>query len=129
VKYIKLFRPTIYLEQNVIIYFSSIGNKRSKKRLWHHKSQSIPHIFKTIVVLSVIPNPSPVVHKGCRPGGRPPISLITPRGLLIRHLLYTMYGLTNLPNINISHLKHCTKVPHDAFDECKISICMQPYAK
>jgi hypothetical protein len=39
---------------------------------------TISQTFKTVVVLSVIHNPSPVVHEGCRPGVRPHVSLITP---------------------------------------------------
>jgi hypothetical protein len=51
------------------LFFFHWQHKRSKKRPWHYKSQSIPQIFKTVVVLSIIPNPSPVVHEGCWSGG------------------------------------------------------------
>jgi hypothetical protein len=98
-----------YLVEN--LFFFHWRHKRSKKRLWHHKSQSVPQIFKTVVVLSVIPNPSPVLHEGCRPGGRPHLCLITPSASTDStsaiHNVQLAIRDTNLPYINISHLKNC----------------------
>jgi hypothetical protein len=85
----RVIQKTFSVEIHIIIFvkilpyrefiFFHWQHKRSKKRLWHHKSQSIPQVFKIVVVLSVISNhPSLVVHKGCRRSGRPPVSLITP---------------------------------------------------
>jgi hypothetical protein len=63
------------------------------------------------------PNRLPVFHESCRPGGRPPISLVTPSASTdltsAIHNVQLEIKDTNLPNINISHLKNCTKVPHD----------------
>jgi hypothetical protein len=41
------------------LFFFHWQHKGSNPRSdWHHKSQSIPQIFQTVVVLSVIPNPN-----------------------------------------------------------------------
>jgi hypothetical protein len=57
------------------------------------KNQPIPQIFKIVVILSVIPNPS----------------LDIP--------LYTQYTVCDkgykFARLNISHLKNCTKISHD----------------
>jgi hypothetical protein len=79
-------------------------------------------ISKT-VVLSVDPNPSPVVHEGFRLGGRPPVSLITPSASTDStsaiHNVQLAIKDTNLPNLNISSLKNCTKIPHDIDTQCR----------
>jgi hypothetical protein len=72
---------------------------------------------------SVIRNPSPVVHEGCRSGGRPPVRLITlttsTDSTSAIHIVQLAVENTNLPNINISHLKNCTKIPHDIDNQCR----------
>jgi hypothetical protein len=79
------------------IYFSSIGNIKDPKSDCHDKSQLIPQIIKTVVVIYVIPNSS----------------LVTPLGLSTLHNVQLAIKATNLPNINISHFKNCTKIIHD----------------
>jgi hypothetical protein len=61
------------------MYFSSIGNIQDPRSDCHDISQPIPQIFKTVVVLSVIPYQS----------------LDTPPGPL---LLYTLKKITKIPH-------------------------------
>jgi hypothetical protein len=63
----------------------------------HDKSQSIPQIFKIVVVLSVITK----------------ASLDTPSASAAIHNVQLAIKDINLPDINILHLKNCTKIPHD----------------
>jgi hypothetical protein len=44
--------------------------------LWAEASAEASQV-QALAKYSVIPNPSPVVHEGCRSGGRPPVRLIT----------------------------------------------------
>jgi hypothetical protein len=47
---------------------------------------------------SNIPNPSPVVHEGCRSGGHLPVSLITPSASTAIRNVQLAIKDTNLPN-------------------------------
>jgi hypothetical protein len=44
--------------------------------LWAEALAEAPQV-QALAKYAVIPNPSPVVHEGCRSGGRPPVGLIT----------------------------------------------------
>jgi hypothetical protein len=78
------------------LFFFHWQHKGSKKRQSRPK-QSIPQIFKTVVVLSVITK----------------TPLGTPSASTAIHNVQLAIKDTNLPNINILHLKNCTKIPHD----------------
>jgi hypothetical protein len=71
------------------IYFSSIGDIKDSRSDCHDKNQPIPQIFKTVVLVSVIPNPS----------------LDPPSVPTAIHNVQLAIKDTNLPDINILHLK------------------------
>jgi hypothetical protein len=69
------------------MYFSSTDNIKDSRSDCHDKNQQINQIFKTVVVVSVIPNPS----------------LDTPSAPTAIHNVQLAIKDTNLPDINILH--------------------------
>jgi hypothetical protein len=103
--------------------FFSFGNIKDPRSDCNHKSQPIPEIFKTVVNVSVIPKPV-----GCCPWGLstwwPPackydIPPASTDSIFAIHNVQLAIKDTNLPNINISHLKNCTKIPDDIDTQCR----------